>query len=166
MRTRDIADAILRDRVERQSNDKPPGLIWKRDGEGWLLLAGRRRFGRVVPDAKWPGMWRSTLSGGRLSDMANLSWAKNALLVAAERELEYEARTATTPSKCPENRGVFGHTAPPVRQNAREAPNPQNAPTPPPAPSPQFAGRPSNSAPSPDFSIGAPLRRLTVEARP
>jgi hypothetical protein len=49
-------------------------------------------MGRVIPDSKYPGMWRSTLSGGRLSDMANISWAKNAVLVAAERELEWEGK--------------------------------------------------------------------------
>jgi hypothetical protein len=92
------------------------GLIWKRDGADWLLLAGRRRMGRVVPDSEYSGMWRSTLPGDRgfRRPMANLTWAKNAVLVAAERELEYEARTANAPSKCPENRGVFGHTASPV----------------------------------------------------
>jgi hypothetical protein len=47
---------------------------------------GRRGFGRVVPDSKYPGMWRSTLSGGRLSDMANLG------LGSCGRELEWEAR--------------------------------------------------------------------------
>jgi hypothetical protein len=93
---------------------------WKRCGADWILLAGNRRFGRVVPDAKYPGMWRSTLSGGRLSDMANLAWAKNAVLVAAERELDYEAK-GNAPSICPENRGVFGHAASPMRQNATEA---------------------------------------------
>jgi hypothetical protein len=63
---------------------------------GWQGLArlfdGKRRFGDVVPDAKHPGMWRCVLSDGRLSDMANLSWARNAVLEAATRELEYEAR--------------------------------------------------------------------------
>ena len=67
-------------------------LIWRRDGADWVLFSGRRRFGRVVADSKYPEMWRSTLSGGRLSDMANLAWAKNAVLAAAERELEWEAR--------------------------------------------------------------------------
>jgi hypothetical protein len=95
-------------------------LSWRRDGADWVLFADRRRFGRVVPDAKWPGMWRSTLSGSRLSDMANLSWAKNAVLVAAERELEYEAR-CKTPAKCPVNEGVFSGSASPIEQNAREA---------------------------------------------
>jgi hypothetical protein len=91
-------------------------LTWRRDGLDWVLLAGKRRMGRVKPDIRWPGMWRSTLSGGRLSDMANLAWSKNAVLVAAERELEFEDRTQTGkhPSKCPENRGVLGQGSPPV----------------------------------------------------
>jgi hypothetical protein len=53
------------------------------------------------------GLYRVVLSRGRLSDMANLSWAKDAALAAAIRELEYEARDnqchrATDPAKCPE----------------------------------------------------------------
>jgi hypothetical protein len=84
---------------------------------------GRRRFGRVVPDIRYPDMWRSKLSGGRLSDMANLAWAKNAVLVAAERELEFEdrQRSAIAPSKCPEKRGVFERAAPAVAQTLEAA---------------------------------------------
>jgi hypothetical protein len=37
-------------------------------------------------------MWRSTLADGRPSDLANITWAKNAVLVAAEREIEWTAR--------------------------------------------------------------------------
>jgi hypothetical protein len=93
-------------------------LQWKRDGNDWLLCLGRRRFGRVVPDAKWPGMYRSVLSGGQLSDMANLSWSKNAVLDAAVRELEFEARCepATDPQKPQQKRGVFQGSASPMRQ--------------------------------------------------
>jgi hypothetical protein len=49
--------------------------------------------------------------------MASLSWAKNAVLVAAERELEFEHRSqpANDPPKRPEKRGVFYGSAPPVR---------------------------------------------------
>ncbi len=44
-------------------------------------------------------MWRTPLSDGRLSDMANLSWARNAVMEAAVREIEWESRqAATTPS--------------------------------------------------------------------
>ena len=79
------------------------GLQWKRDGADWVLFCNRRRMSRVVPDSKYPGMWRSVKSNRQLSDMANLSWAKNAVLVAAERELEFEARdiAAIDPRKCP-----------------------------------------------------------------
>jgi hypothetical protein len=94
-------------------------LLWKREKADWILLAGRRRFGRVVPDRKYPGMWRSVMPDGRLSDMANLAWAKNAVLVVAERELEHEARAANHTSNCPEKRGVFEPTAPPMRKNKR-----------------------------------------------
>src|SRR5262249_16985342 len=94
-------------------------LIWRRDGADWVLFSGRRRFGRVVPDSKYAGMWRSTLSGGRLSDMANLAWAKNAGLIAAQRGVEWAARPdgAIAPSNCPENEGVFEGAAPPVTPN-------------------------------------------------
>ena len=100
--------------------DPGTSLTWRRDGADWILLAGRCRFGRAVPDSKYPGMWRSTLSGGRLSDMASLAWAKNAVLAAAERELEFEARprAAIAPPNCPENEGVFESAAPPVAQMA------------------------------------------------
>jgi len=111
----------------RPGNDKPnntqafaplrgASLIWRRDGADWVLFSGRRRFGRVVPDSKYAGMWRSRLSGDRLSDRANLAWAKNAVLAAAERELDWEShqRLRKPPSKCPEKRGVFESAASPV----------------------------------------------------
>lgn len=75
-------------------------LIWRRDGVDWVLTAGsRRRMGRVVPDADYPGMYRRVLTGGRFSDMANLARAKDAVYAAAERDLEYIARQrANAPS--------------------------------------------------------------------
>jgi len=74
-------------------------LIWRRDGADWVLFSGRRRFGRVVGDSKYPEMWRSTL----------------------ERELKWEARqrAAIAPSKCPEKRGIFEGSAPPIAPNER-----------------------------------------------
>src|SRR5262245_23007076 len=48
-----------------------------------------------------------------LSDMANLSWAKNAVLIAAERELDYER--AIDPSKCPVKGGVSSNGSSPMR---------------------------------------------------
>jgi hypothetical protein len=70
-------------------------------------------MGDVVPDPKYSGMWRSPLSGSRMSDMANLSWAKNAVLAAATRELEWEARDkpAIRPSIPSESAPVFEATS-------------------------------------------------------
>jgi hypothetical protein len=77
-------------------------LAWKRDGADWVLHHRRRRMGRVAPDARHRGMYRVVLSRGRLSDMANLSWAKDAALAAAIRELQWEAKhPAINPAKCP-----------------------------------------------------------------
>jgi hypothetical protein len=78
-------------------------------------------LGRVVPDAIDPAMWRSLKVGGQLSEPANLSWTKNAVLVAAERELEFEhrSRPAIDPSKFPEKEGRFKAPSSLVRQNGR-----------------------------------------------
>ena len=93
-------------------------LQWKPAGTGWRLFNGRRRMGDVVPDSKYPNMWRIVLHDGRLSDMANLSWARNAVLEAATRELEYEARLRESrqyedqhPSITRQFEGVFQSTA-------------------------------------------------------
>jgi hypothetical protein len=43
--------------------------------------------------------------------MANLSWARNAVMEAAIREIEWEALQATDPRKCPEKGGVFPPTS-------------------------------------------------------
>jgi hypothetical protein len=62
-------------------------LCWTRDGPDWVLRLKQRKLGRVFTDDRHPGMWRSRRADGRLSDVANLSQAKNAVLAAAEREL-------------------------------------------------------------------------------
>ena len=53
--------------------DKPPIL---RDSKA----PSRPLDPRIVPDAKWPGMYRIKLRDGRLSDMVNLTRAHDALL--------------------------------------------------------------------------------------
>jgi hypothetical protein len=87
--------------------DQASDLYWTRDGDGWVLKLGRRKLGRVFPDSKYPGMWRSRRGDGRLSDMANLSWAKDAVLAAAERDIEQPAMTDIAPPKSPTKRSVF-----------------------------------------------------------
>src|SRR5262249_43971570 len=66
---------------------------WRKSGRGWRLYDEHgRKFGAVFPDANIRGMWRTPLAGGRMSDMANLSWARAAVIEAAIRDLEWEAR--------------------------------------------------------------------------
>ena len=78
-------------------------LKWQRDDDKWVLLYRRRRMGRVVPDPANPGMFRS-LKFGDFSDISNLSWAKDAVLAQAIREVAYEL--ANDPSKYPVKRGL------------------------------------------------------------
>jgi hypothetical protein len=70
----------------------PDHFRWRKDRGDWVLVYGRRKVGRVVPDSKYAGMWRCALAGGRLSDMVNLTRAKAATLDAGMRELEREVR--------------------------------------------------------------------------
>jgi hypothetical protein len=46
-------------------------------------------MGRVVPDSANPGIYRA-LKSGDFSDISNLSWAKDAVLAQAIREVAYE----------------------------------------------------------------------------
>jgi hypothetical protein len=83
-------------------------------------------MGRVVPDQQHAGMWRIALPSGRLSDMANVAWAKSHALVAAERELDYER--ANTPLKPKEKGGSFEHKSTPVRFSEVPAATPAGTP--------------------------------------
>ena len=60
-------------------------LVW--DGlQLRLRSVGGPVMARVEADAKWPGMWRVGF-GGKLSDMANLSRAKDAAISLVLGEL-------------------------------------------------------------------------------
>jgi len=58
-------------------------LTWVQDGSAWVVRNGRLELARVVPDEKQPGMWRVRCADGRLSDMANITWAKDAAATMA-----------------------------------------------------------------------------------
>ena len=52
-------------------------LIW--DGRQLRLFSSRGRvLASIEPDQTWPGMWRVRLPDGYLTDMVNLSRAKDA----------------------------------------------------------------------------------------
>jgi hypothetical protein len=49
--------------------------------------SGRRLVATMEPDSKWPGMWR-VRCGGSISDMVNLSRAKDAAISVALSDLK------------------------------------------------------------------------------
>ena len=71
--------------------DRDP-LEWLIGIIGMRIIDRRRRYGNLIPDASYPDMWRSVLPGGRVSDMADVTWAKRAVFEAALRELGWEVR--------------------------------------------------------------------------
>jgi hypothetical protein len=83
--------------TDEQEYEARSRLKWRRDGDAWLLLYGRRRMGRVEP-----GMYD-----------ANITRAKDRVLAQAVREVAWER--ANHPSKCPAKRGSFSDAAPPMR---------------------------------------------------
>jgi hypothetical protein len=77
-------------------------LKWTRESNAWILLHRRRRMGRVVADKDHQGMWRSVKVDGILSDMANLSWSKDAVL------LKPRGRSPTSVQTPPQNPSKTG----------------------------------------------------------
>jgi hypothetical protein len=47
--------------------------------------SAKHPLAEIAPDANWPGMWRVRWPDGSLSDMVNLSRAKDAAIAIAER---------------------------------------------------------------------------------
>jgi hypothetical protein len=73
----------------------------------WDATKLRLHSGRVItsiePDGTWPGMWRVRLPDGSLTDMVNLTRAKDAGLTIALRFLSPEMQAT----------GTEGHRVPP-----------------------------------------------------
>ena len=72
-------------------------LKWRDDGDGLVLRHGRSVLLHVVPDARWPGMWRIRRHDGRLSDMLNISRAKDAARSIALAELNRQETLVAAP---------------------------------------------------------------------
>jgi hypothetical protein len=73
-------------------------LVW--DALQLRLASGGRVLATVEPDGNWSGMWR-VRSGGTLSDMANLSRAKDAALSIVLRELNAGRYQNVARTDCP-----------------------------------------------------------------
>ena len=68
----------------------PERLNWK----GNRLMIDRKWSGAsIVPDQKWPNMWRIEYPTGKLSDMVNKARAKDAATRILMAELKSSANT-------------------------------------------------------------------------
>jgi len=75
---------------KRQSGCDRKDFTWHRQPAGaWALhCVGRREvILHVIPDAEHPRMCRIRAPDGRLSDMANITWARDGAIGAALRTL-------------------------------------------------------------------------------
>jgi hypothetical protein len=78
----------------------------------------------VIPDKTWPGMWRVRTPDRSLSDMANLSRAKDAALAIAERGPPAKDAKLLRWEMAPLGEALGGSL---VSQNAKGAPTPRNS---------------------------------------
>jgi hypothetical protein len=85
-----------------------------------LLGADRKPLLRIVPDAKWPGMWRVEFPDGRLSDLTNRTRAKDAATLHAVH-LIFDALAPGQASSSTRSKPVEGVEISPAPQSAPTA---------------------------------------------
>jgi hypothetical protein len=78
----------------------------------------------IAPDAKWPGMWRVRMADGRLSDMVNLTRARDAAMELAVAVLNRQdsARHGVGASPMRETDPQATPIAPALETHSDEAP--------------------------------------------
>jgi hypothetical protein len=90
-------------------------LVWRTGSDGLTLHHGQARklLARIVPDQTWPGMFRIEFPDGRISDMVNLTRAKDAAIAIALRSLNSKAQETSrdAPSVRQKSLPVGGPTA-------------------------------------------------------
>jgi hypothetical protein len=79
-------------------------LIWSRESDGTLVLCrtgSRTILARIVADRVYPSMWRVKTPSGKLSDMTNLTRAKDAAMTMTLAILNREQKAQETASEAP-----------------------------------------------------------------
>jgi hypothetical protein len=71
-------------------------LNWQKDGEAWAVRYRSRVLLQVAPDLTHSGMWRIRHPDGRLSDLVNLSRAKDAATSLAVGILNADKRRSVS----------------------------------------------------------------------
>ena len=70
-------------------------LIWR----GNRLFIGKRKLAEIVPDLEYPSMWRIKLPDGSLSDMVNMTRARDAARAMAVSILNKDINAARKKAK-------------------------------------------------------------------
>src|SRR5262245_60466471 len=79
-------------------------LTWCRERDGTLVLCrtgSKTILVRIVTDRVYPSMWRVKMLSGKLSDMTNLTRAKDAAMSIALSILNREQKAQETASEAP-----------------------------------------------------------------
>jgi hypothetical protein len=74
---------------------------WRRTPDSWLLMQSRRVAAMLLPDPRFPSMFRIKLPNGSISDMVNLTRAKDAALSLADAMLDGRKRGFQAPAIAP-----------------------------------------------------------------
>jgi hypothetical protein len=72
-------------------------LTWRRAGDDLDLCLGQTVLVRMMPDPRLPGMWRVRDRDGRMSDMANITRAKETSIRFALTELNKPCSPSSKP---------------------------------------------------------------------
>jgi hypothetical protein len=100
---------------------------WQPTADGLTLKRSGRVVAEVVPDERYPSMFRVKLHGRSISDMINFARAKDAALRLADQALQTRPRWSIerAPMRCDE--GAATTPASDVRRNGELAARKQSA---------------------------------------
>jgi hypothetical protein len=109
-------DATTLNRANRAEHTARAAATWLAPADAYALYYGNARspLCRVVPDIRYPGMWRVAWPDGQLSDMVNLARARDAAAAIAERGPPARDRRMFHWKKGPSK---TGSEAPPITQS-------------------------------------------------
>jgi hypothetical protein len=74
-------------------------LFWR--GDALYRDGSKAALAHVVPDERYPGMWRAKVTSGTFSDMTNKTRAKDAAMEAALAVLNRKQEYRKQPSEAP-----------------------------------------------------------------
>jgi hypothetical protein len=93
---------------------------WKGDK---LMLGARNTGAKIIPDAKWPGMFRVEYPPGVISDLANLTRIRDAAVHLVAHHLNSSMENATLGRATDVFPAMGAHTLPERQQTTLTTPS-------------------------------------------